>query len=82
MRTEDSVFGVTGALSHAKLKDNQVPSYRLHKQSGQAIVTLNGRDILLGKYGSASSKAEYRRRTAEWLASKGIAPTSPAWATT
>ena len=32
-----------------KLKENQVPSYRLHKQSAQAIVTLNGRDFLLGK---------------------------------
>jgi hypothetical protein len=25
-----------------------VPKYRKHKQSGQAIVTLNGRDYLLG----------------------------------
>jgi hypothetical protein len=31
-----------------KLKDNQVLSYRPHKQSGQAIVTLSGRDHLLG----------------------------------
>ncbi len=31
-----------------KLKENQLPSYRLHKQSGQAIVTLSGRDHLLG----------------------------------
>jgi hypothetical protein len=31
-----------------KLKENQVSSYRLYKQSGQAIVTLNGRDVLLG----------------------------------
>ena len=35
-----------------KLKDNQVPAYGLHKQSGQAVVTLNGRDMLLGKFGS------------------------------
>ena len=59
-----------------KLKDNQVPSYRLHKQSGQAVVTLNGRDILLGKHGSAASKAEYRRVSAEWLAAKGVPPPS------
>jgi hypothetical protein len=50
-----------------------VPSYRHHKQSGQAIVTLsdglgNRRDVLLGRYGSAESKAEYRRVRAEWEA--------------
>jgi hypothetical protein len=41
----------------ARLKDNQVPSYRLHKQSGQAIVTLSGKDHLLGTYNSAASEA-------------------------
>src|ERR1700722_5914175 len=51
------------------LTDNTVPSYRRHKQSGQAIVTLNGRDILLGPHGTAASRGEYRRRIAEWLAS-------------
>jgi integrase len=44
---------------------NQVPSYRFHKQSGQAIVTItmNGdrKDILLGKYGTPESKVEYER---------------------
>jgi hypothetical protein len=35
---------------------NHVPTYRLHKQSGQAINT-NGtrREILLGRYGSPES---------------------------
>jgi len=50
------------------LRNNAVPSYRLHKQSGQAIVTLNGRDVLLGAHGSAASKAEYDQRIAEWIA--------------
>jgi hypothetical protein len=50
-----------------------IPSYRLHKQSGQAIVTLTdglgGRhDVLLGKFGSAESRAEYVRVLAEWEA--------------
>ena len=31
-----------------KLK-NKLPTYRVHKASGQAVVTLNGRDIYLGK---------------------------------
>ena len=34
-----------------KLK-RKLPSYRLHKASGQAVVTLSGRDDYLGPYGS------------------------------
>jgi integrase len=50
-----------------------VPSYRLHKQSGQAVVTLSDglggrRDVLLGKHGTAESRAEYARILAEWEA--------------
>lgn len=44
------------------------PSYRLHKPTGQAVVTLCGRDFYLGKYGTPESKAEYDRQIAEWLA--------------
>ena len=46
----------------------RVPSYRLHKPSGQAIVRLNGRMHYLGKYGSDESRQEYDRLMAEWLA--------------
>jgi len=50
-----------------------IPTYRRHKQSGQAVVTLPdglGRrhDVLLGKYGTAASRAEYARVIAEWEA--------------
>jgi integrase len=50
----------------------KTPSYRLHKQSGQAIVTivdkLGGRkDVLLGKHGTEESHEKYRRVLAEWL---------------
>jgi hypothetical protein len=50
-----------------------IPSYRRHKQSGQAIVTLTNnlgerRDVLLGKYGTPESQAEYTRVLAEWQA--------------
>jgi hypothetical protein len=47
----------------------KTPSYRLHKASGQGIVTLNGRDFYLGKYRSAASREEYDRVVSEWLAS-------------
>jgi integrase len=50
-----------------------VPSYRLHKQSGQAVVTLRDRlggrrDVLLGEFGTTASRAEYARVIAEWEA--------------
>src|SRR5438309_2236016 len=49
---------------------NPVPSYSLHKPTGQAYVRLpdgNGsrRVIYLGKYGSPDSQAEYQRVLAE-----------------
>jgi integrase len=52
-------------------RPTSVPSYRRHKQSGKAVVTLRDalgsrRDVLLGKYGSAASRAEYARVIAEW----------------
>jgi integrase len=46
----------------------KVPSYRRHKPSGQAVVTLNGRDIYLGKWKSAASHRAYQRLIAEWAA--------------
>lgn len=48
---------------------NRVPKYRLHKQSGQAVVTINGRDFLLGRHGSKASEVEYDRIVTEWLTS-------------
>jgi integrase len=52
-----------------------VPTYRLHKQSGQAVVTLTDglggrRDVLLGKYGSTESRTEYARVIGEWEANR------------
>lgn len=48
---------------------NSLPKYRKHKQSGQAIVTLSGRDFLLGPHGTQASRLEYDRLIMEWLAS-------------
>jgi hypothetical protein len=47
---------------------SRVPSYRRHKPTGQAVVTINGRDLYLGKWNSAASKDEYDRLIAEFLA--------------
>jgi integrase len=46
----------------------RTPKYRLHKPTLQAVVTLGGKDIYLGRYGSIESKSEYDRLIAEWLA--------------
>lgn len=45
-----------------------VPSYRKHP-SGQARVTIGGRDYYLGPYGTQASKKAYDRVIAEYLAS-------------
>ena len=54
----------------------KVPSYRLHKGSGQAIVTLSGKDIYLGKHGTEASHEMYRQVIAEWLANHQQPPAS------
>lgn len=56
----------------------RTPKYRRHKAKGLALVTINGRDIYLGKYGSESSKQEYRRLVAEYLQHGATATTSQA----
>ena len=37
------------------------PSYRLHKPSGQAVVSIKDRDHDLGRHGSAASRQAYDR---------------------
>ncbi len=54
----------------------RVPSYRRHKPTGQAVVTLNGRDIYLGKHGTAASRGAYDRMIGEWLAAGRCVPRS------
>ena len=61
-------------------RKGELPRYRLHKHSGQAIVSLplggrKYRDILLGPYDSERSRQEYDRIISEWLASgRFVAP--------
>jgi hypothetical protein len=44
------------------------PTYRRHRPSGQAVVTLSGVDHYLGPYGTKVSRDAYDRAVAEWLA--------------
>jgi integrase len=46
----------------------RIGSYRLHKPSGQAVVTIRGRTHYLGRYGSVDSRREYDRLVAEHVA--------------
>jgi len=48
----------------------RIPTYRKHS-SGQARVTIGGKDYLLGEYDSKKSRQEYARLIAEYVASDG-----------
>ena len=45
-----------------------LPKYRKHKPTGQAVVTLCGKDFYLGPHGTKASKTLYDQKIAEWLA--------------
>lgn len=55
----------------------RTPAYRHHKPSGQAVVTLDGRDFYLGRHGSPESRVQYDRLIVEWLSrGRSLAPAS------
>jgi integrase len=47
---------------------NHTPTFRLHKPTGQAVVTIDGKDIYLGPHGQPSSREAYNRIVGEWFA--------------
>ncbi len=49
-------------------RNGRVPSYCLHRPTGQARVIVDGKHIYLGKYGSQESRAKYSRILAELAA--------------
>lgn len=51
-------------------KTARIPSYKLHKPSGQARVIIRGRQVYLGAFGSPESKEKYARLIAEMAAGK------------
>lgn len=55
----------------------RIPKYSKHRASGQAVVTLDGRDFYLGPHGTAASRQEYDRRIAEWIAAGRRLPADP-----
>jgi len=49
------------------VKARRVPSYRLHKSTGQARVIISGKHVYLGKYGTPESWEKYHRVVADSL---------------
>ena len=47
----------------------RIPSYRHHKPTNQAVVTISCRDFYLGRFDSKASRQGYDRLIAEYLAS-------------
>ena len=57
---------------------NTVPKYRKHRASGQAVVTIAGKDHYLGRHNSQPSRMLYKRLVGEWLISgRPTAPLDP-----
>ena len=56
------------------LSVGRVPAYRRHKPSGQAVVTLCGKDHYLGRWNTKASRSEYDRLIGEWLAAGRMIP--------
>ena len=46
-----------------------LPAMRLHKQSGQARIRLNGTEYRLGQHGSPAAQMRYDELIAAWIAS-------------
>jgi integrase len=48
----------------------KIPKLSHHKNSGQGVVRLNGKDHYLGKFGDPETKRKYDTLIAEWLANR------------
>ncbi len=55
----------------------QIPSSRLHKPTGQAVVRLNNHDRYLGKHGSEASHESRPRCSGATVASAGTGGATP-----
>jgi hypothetical protein len=56
------------------MRSLQVPSYRLHRGSGQAFVQHRGKRFYLGVHGTEDSREKYRQFVAELMKSPTITP--------
>jgi integrase len=67
----EGLFGIyrrNGRKNMARPKGSRkTPTLRLHKPSGRAVVTLDGRDHYLGDYGSTAAQDAYDRLVGAWM---------------
>lgn len=56
------------------MRHQRIPKYRLHRATGQAVVTILGRDHYLGRHSSSDSRKRYAGLINELLARGSIAP--------
>jgi len=52
----------------------RMPKVRHHKHTGRAVVTIEGRDIYLGRWGTAEAEAAYHRLIAEYVSTGLVEP--------
>ena len=56
-----------GVSQMARLSKNALPSLRLHRASGQGVVTLNGREFYLGPRAEPACEERYNALLARWI---------------
>ncbi|TWU65941.1 hypothetical protein V7x_14950 [Crateriforma conspicua] len=59
-----------------RLKRGERPRYRHHRSSGQAVITIAGRDIYLGKFDTLESRTRYAQVIEEFARTGWNAPIS------
>ena len=60
-----------------KTNSTRPPSYRLHKASGQAVVTISGKDHYLGVHGTPESRLRYERLITAWMQGESVPANDP-----
>ncbi len=56
------------------MKTPKIPTYGLHKPTGQARCYINGKTIYLGKYGSEESRIHYGEIVAKVVSGQTLDP--------
>jgi integrase len=65
-------------VSQVPKLSQRVPALRHHKSDDRAVVTLGGKDVYLGRYGTKESRDSYERLIGEYLANGRTLPASVA----
>jgi len=61
----------------ASCNSTRPPSYRLHKASGQAVVTIDRKDRYLGVHGTPESRLRYERLISAWMQGEPVPAREP-----